>query len=231
MGIKFRLIVMNFLQYAIWGSWLISLGAYLGRWPRLHRAANRKFLCHDGRCVVVHARSDGYHCRPVDPGAEAARHLPSGERRVPDCRGFANGLWAFIQLYAAERDVLHADHRPVEFGGIQCPRPGKARYRETFSPDPRVGYRRFHRRDVVRRPDAYRRRADQADRVAALCFGGAVVPAGRLLVLAARLPRRPHGQGQVVGRYAGAACVHALQGEAHGHFASSSRCCSAPRCR
>ena len=27
MGIKFRLIAMNFLQYAIWGSWLISLGA------------------------------------------------------------------------------------------------------------------------------------------------------------------------------------------------------------
>ena len=30
MGIKFRLTVMNFLQYAVWGSWLISLGAYLG---------------------------------------------------------------------------------------------------------------------------------------------------------------------------------------------------------
>lgn len=30
MGIKLRLIVMNFLQYAVWGSWLISLGAYLG---------------------------------------------------------------------------------------------------------------------------------------------------------------------------------------------------------
>lgn len=30
MSIKLRLIVMNFLQYAIWGSWLISLGAYLG---------------------------------------------------------------------------------------------------------------------------------------------------------------------------------------------------------
>lgn len=30
MGLKLRLVVMNFLQYAIWGAWLISLGAYLG---------------------------------------------------------------------------------------------------------------------------------------------------------------------------------------------------------
>ncbi len=29
-SLKLRLILMNFLQYAIWGAWLISLGAYLG---------------------------------------------------------------------------------------------------------------------------------------------------------------------------------------------------------
>ena len=29
MNIKFRLIVMNFLQFFAWGSWLISLGSYL----------------------------------------------------------------------------------------------------------------------------------------------------------------------------------------------------------
>ena len=29
MGIKFRLIVMNFLQYAVWGSYLTSMGAHL----------------------------------------------------------------------------------------------------------------------------------------------------------------------------------------------------------
>ena len=30
-NIRFRLTVMNFLQYAVWGSWLISLGTYLGK--------------------------------------------------------------------------------------------------------------------------------------------------------------------------------------------------------
>lgn len=30
MSTKIRLIIMNFLQYAIWGAWLISMGAYLG---------------------------------------------------------------------------------------------------------------------------------------------------------------------------------------------------------
>ncbi len=30
MGIKFRLIVMNFLQFFVWGAWLLSFGKYLG---------------------------------------------------------------------------------------------------------------------------------------------------------------------------------------------------------
>src|ERR1700754_4454819 len=29
MSIKYRLILMNFLQFFIWGSWLISMGAYM----------------------------------------------------------------------------------------------------------------------------------------------------------------------------------------------------------
>src|SRR5580704_3464262 len=29
MNIKFRLIVMNFLEFFVWGSWLISLGGYM----------------------------------------------------------------------------------------------------------------------------------------------------------------------------------------------------------
>ncbi len=30
MGIKYRLTVMNFLQFFVWGAWLISIGGYLG---------------------------------------------------------------------------------------------------------------------------------------------------------------------------------------------------------
>ena len=30
MNIKLRLIIMNFLQFFIWGAWLISIGGYLG---------------------------------------------------------------------------------------------------------------------------------------------------------------------------------------------------------
>lgn len=30
MNVKLRLIIMNFLQFFIWGSWLISLGGYMG---------------------------------------------------------------------------------------------------------------------------------------------------------------------------------------------------------
>ena len=31
MGIKQRLIVMNFLQFAVWGSYLVCIGNFLGR--------------------------------------------------------------------------------------------------------------------------------------------------------------------------------------------------------
>ena len=29
MGIKFRLTILNFLQFFVWGCWLISLGGYM----------------------------------------------------------------------------------------------------------------------------------------------------------------------------------------------------------
>lgn len=32
MNMKLRLIVMNFLQFAVWGAYLTSMGTYLAGW-------------------------------------------------------------------------------------------------------------------------------------------------------------------------------------------------------
>jgi NHS family xanthosine MFS transporter len=31
MNVRFRLTVMNFLQFFVWGAWLISFGAYMSK--------------------------------------------------------------------------------------------------------------------------------------------------------------------------------------------------------
>ena len=197
---------------------MAHLAGGLYRGPRVFRIADRQFLRHDGRRLAVHARRDGNYCRPLGPGAKAVGNLPPHQRRVPDRRGFADGLCTAVQLHAAERDVLHADHRAVELRGLQRPRPGETRFRKTLPAHPRVGHRGIHRRDVVRRFGADRRRADQTYGLAALCFGVAVVRAGCLFVLAARVCRRLQRAQTIVGRYAGTARLCALQGEAHGHL-------------
>ena len=38
MSIRFRLTVMNFMQFFVWGAWLISFGAYMSKSARVHRA-------------------------------------------------------------------------------------------------------------------------------------------------------------------------------------------------
>ena len=205
-------------------------GRLSGRRTRLHGTADRQFLRDDGHCLAVHACRNGNHSRPLDSGAEAAGHLPPDQRRLPRGGGFADGLCAFVQLHAAERDVLHADDRAVQLGGLQRPRSGETRHRETLSADPRVGNRGIHRRDVVRRSDAYRRHPDQAHRLAALCFGVPVVRAGRLLLLAARMSRGP--QRQVARGSTRWGCAHSrFSRRSVWPSSSSSRCCSAPLCR
>lgn len=39
MSIKFRLTAMQFLQFFVWGAWLISLGGYMG--GTLHLKADK----------------------------------------------------------------------------------------------------------------------------------------------------------------------------------------------
>ena len=52
MNIKIRLIIMNFLQFAVWGAYLTSMGTYLTKLAGKHIGI---ILCHAGYCFVVHA--------------------------------------------------------------------------------------------------------------------------------------------------------------------------------
>ena len=127
MGIKFRLIVMNFLQYAIWGSWLISLGAYLGGGLQFTGLQIGSFFATMGIASLF---------MPALMGIIADRWIPA-QKLLGICQLISAGFLVAaasqtayappVHLHAAERHVLHADHRPVELGGLQRPRPGETR--------------------------------------------------------------------------------------------------------
>lgn len=76
MGIKFRLIVMNFLQYAIWGSWLISLGAYLGGGLQFTGLQIGSFFATMGIASLFMPALMGIIADRWIPAQKAAGHLP-----------------------------------------------------------------------------------------------------------------------------------------------------------
>ena len=41
MSVKLKLTLLNFLEFAVWGAWLITLGKYLGRKLELGDKTNR----------------------------------------------------------------------------------------------------------------------------------------------------------------------------------------------
>ena len=62
MSIKVRLIIMNFLQFFVWGSWLISLGGYMGRELHLKEDKSEPFSP-PWDCLFGNARYYRYYCR------------------------------------------------------------------------------------------------------------------------------------------------------------------------
>ena len=191
-----------------------------GRLPRrrtsVHRVANRQLLRYDGYRIALHAGPHGYHRRPLDPRAEAAGHLPAHQRRVPRRSRLANRLRTPVHLHVDERHVLHAHHRPLELGGLQCPRPGETRCREALPAHPGLGHGRLHRRHVVRRSGSDRRRTDQTDLLATVRFGHPLPDSCDLLLHVAGLSGQSCPEKPVVDRHARTPRIRSLQGETHG---------------
>ncbi|MFQ7503073.1 MAG: hypothetical protein ACLRMJ_08085 [Alistipes finegoldii] len=109
MGIKFRLIVMNFLNRHL-GSWLISLGAIWAADSTSPGLQIGGFFATMGASLFM----------PAVMGIIADRWIPA-QKLLGICHlisgafvaAASDGLCAFVQLHAAGRDVLHADDRAV----------------------------------------------------------------------------------------------------------------------
>ena len=54
---------MNFLQFFVWGSWLISLGGYMGRELHFEGGQIGAIFRHHGDCLFGNAGYYRYYCR------------------------------------------------------------------------------------------------------------------------------------------------------------------------
>lgn len=60
MNLKVRLAVMNFLEFAVWGAYLTSMGNYLGKAGM--GARDFLVLYHPGNRIYFYAYIDGHCC-------------------------------------------------------------------------------------------------------------------------------------------------------------------------
>lgn len=88
-GVKFRLILMNFLEFAVWGAWLISLGAYLGGTLQFTGIQIGSFFATMGIAALF---------MPTLMGIVADKWIPA-ERLIAICHLFAG----VMMIYAAQR--------------------------------------------------------------------------------------------------------------------------------
>lgn len=88
-GVKLQLIAMNFLQFAVWGAWLISLGAYLGGTLQFSGIQIGSFFATMGIAALF---------MPTLVGIIADKWIPA-ERLIALCHLFAGVL----MIYAAQR--------------------------------------------------------------------------------------------------------------------------------
>ena len=128
-NIKTKLIVMNFLQFAVWGSYLTSMGGYL--FSQGYGELIGWFYAMQGVVSMF---------MPAIMGIIADKWIPA-QRLLGLCHGLAalfiagagycgqNGmLWPmFTLLY--QRGLLHANTRPVELSSLHLFGAGRLRHR------------------------------------------------------------------------------------------------------
>ncbi len=132
--ISLRLIIMNFLQYAIWGAYLTSMGSFLGKAGL--PCPDLAFLRHTGIRLHIYASPDRHSGRPWIP----AQKTLSLCQLIAGVSMLGTGLYAMGNVYVRrrsvsgrsglqfqhflhplhdQRGVLHADNRPYQLRGLR----------------------------------------------------------------------------------------------------------------
>lgn len=97
MNLKMRLIVMNFLQYFIWGAWLISLGSYLGGALGFNGVQIGSFYAIMGITSLF---------MPAVMGIVADRWIPA-QKLLGICH-LLGGLFIFMAAFATDYNALYS---------------------------------------------------------------------------------------------------------------------------
>ena len=146
-NLTLRLIAMNFLEFAVWGAYLTSLGRYLGN---IGLGAQIKwFFAMQGIVSIF---------MPTLMGILADRKIEA-QKVLSLCHGLAGVFMAGAGFYCMSAgslvqfaplfilysiSVLHAHHRPCQLRGLQCPGQGRDGPGEGFPAHQGLRNDRFH---------------------------------------------------------------------------------------
>ena len=152
MNIKIRLTLLNFLEFAVWGAYLTSMGTYL---------AGVGLGSHIGWFYSVQGIVSIF--MPALMGILADRWL-EGQRVLSLCHALAGIFMIAASIYGYEageavefgslfslytfRSFLHAHDSPQLFCCLFCIREGRAGYSQGFSAYSCLGNSWFYRHDV-----------------------------------------------------------------------------------
>ena len=140
-SLKGRLIVMNFLEFAVWGAYLTSMGNYLGRAGM--------------GAYNLYANANGHRSRSLCAAPTLIGNLPLLSRLIYDSPlryGYAECTAQCRVVHHAlyvERSLLYAYVGTVKHNSLHFAQNAWNGHRQRLSPYTRVWHGRFHRHHVV----------------------------------------------------------------------------------